>query len=237
MGNIEASNTDDGLFDSDEERQAYEAFCAQQEAAERFQLDRPALICRWRMAKRTVPLLNRHIRALSQRVVNGKPLTTNMLSWAKQHVEWSVCDGSYDDPNGVLMLVIDENGNAAMSVGPYEPLESDGAQTLRERAERSLREQRETGIAPEVLCAVMDGALHLCVPSGASVCGALSLVEQLARTKGIAIERDGDIHALSGALMLVSDEHGVVVASDAPAAEADRQRALFFAKGVATLFV
>lgn len=54
-------------------------------------------------ARRQVPLLNRHIRALSQRLVQGRPLTTNMLSWAKQHVEWSLAEGTYADPNGVLM--------------------------------------------------------------------------------------------------------------------------------------
>lgn len=31
-------------------------------------------------------MLNRHIRALSERLVRGEPLTHNMLSWAKQHV-------------------------------------------------------------------------------------------------------------------------------------------------------
>ncbi len=64
----------------------------------RFELAEPALVCRWRMARRGVPMLNRHIRALSQRVVNGAPLTTNMLSWAKQHVEWSLAAGDYQDP-------------------------------------------------------------------------------------------------------------------------------------------
>ena len=49
------------LFDDAEEQRAYKEFCAQQEAAERFQLDRPALVCRWRMHDRQVPLLNRGI--------------------------------------------------------------------------------------------------------------------------------------------------------------------------------
>ena len=79
---------DSDLFSTAEEQRAYEEFCEQQERAQEFRLDQPALICRWRMAKRTVPLLNRHIRALSQRTVNGAPLSHNMLSWAKQHVEW-----------------------------------------------------------------------------------------------------------------------------------------------------
>ncbi len=58
-------------------------------------LDKPALVCRWRMSNKKVPMLNRHIRALSERLVQGEPLTHNMLSWAKQHVEWSLAEGDY----------------------------------------------------------------------------------------------------------------------------------------------
>ena len=104
------------LFGNAEDQRAYEDFCANQEAVEKFTLDKPALICRWRMSNKKVPMLNRHIRALSERLVQGEPLTHNMLSWAKQHVEWSLAEGDYTAHDGVLMLVIDVNGNAAMTV-------------------------------------------------------------------------------------------------------------------------
>ena len=81
------------LFGNAEDQRAYEDFCANQEAVEKFTLDKPALICRWRMSNKKVPMLNRHIRALSERLVQGEPLTHNMLSWAKQHVEWSLAEG------------------------------------------------------------------------------------------------------------------------------------------------
>ena len=110
------------LFGNAEDQRAYEDFCANQEAVEKFTLDKPALVCRWRMSNKKVPMLNRHIRALSERLVQGEPLTHNMLSWAKQHVEWSLAEGDYTAHDGVLMLVIDVNGNAAMTVGEYEPL-------------------------------------------------------------------------------------------------------------------
>ena len=109
------------LFGNAEDQRAYEDFCANQEAVEKFTLDKPALICRWRMSNKKVPMLNRHIRALSERLVQGEPLTHNMLSWAKQHVEWSLAEGDYTAHDGVLMLVIDVNGNAAMTVGEYVP--------------------------------------------------------------------------------------------------------------------
>ena len=97
------------LFGNAEDQRAYEDFCANQEAVEKFTLDKPALVCRWRMSNKKVPMLNRHIRALSERLVQGEPLTHNMLSWAKQHVEWSLAEGDYTARDGVLMLVIDIN--------------------------------------------------------------------------------------------------------------------------------
>lgn len=84
------------LFGNAEDQRAYEDFCANQEAVEKFTLDKPALVCRWRMSNKKVPMLNRHIRALSERLVQGEPLTHNMLSWAKQHVEWSLAEGELE---------------------------------------------------------------------------------------------------------------------------------------------
>lgn len=225
------------LFDDAEEQRAYEEFCAQQEAAERFRLDRPALVCRWRMHDRQVPLLNRHIRALSERVVQGSPLTHNMLSWAKQHVEWSLAEGSYDDPDGVLMLVIDVNGNAAMSVGAYEPLADTSAAALASRAMRARAERDETGIAPEVLCSIDSGVLRVGAREDERVCGSMTLVEQLAATRGHALERASDPAGLAGAVFLVSDEHGVVPAGELlPDASDDARSVRFLRDGVAKLF-
>ena len=235
------------FFNSAEECAAYETFCAEQERGlEAFELAEPALVCRWRMAKRQVPLLNRHIRALSQRVVNGEPLTHNMLSWAKQHVEWSLAEGAYEDPNGVLMLVIDVNGDAVMTVGSYEPLADCSTAALTARAEAARAEAAATGVAPEVLAAVTaDGRVLLAVQEGESLCGAATLVEQLAQTKGHAVEYalqpgagvDAVLAAAGeGAVFaLISDEHGMVLASDAaPSPAADVARML--SSGLAKLF-
>lgn len=239
----------EGYFNSAEECAAYETFCSEQERGfEKFELAEPALVCRWRMNKRQVPLINRHIRALSHRVVNGAPLTTSMLSWAKQHVEWSLSEGAYEDPNGVLMLVIDVNGDALMSVGPYEPLADCSRTALIARAEASRAEAAVAGVAPEVLAwATPDGDVRLCVRPDEPLCGAAALVEQLAQIKGGAVKRalsrdtvladtlaqvDGDI-----ALFLISDEHGVVLAcEDARACSAAADFARFLSEGVSKLF-
>ncbi len=236
------------FFNSAEECATYEKFCAEQERGDgKFELAAPALVCRWRMARRAVPMLNRHIRALSQRVVNGAPLTTNMLSWAKQHVEWSLAAGDYRDSNGVLMLVIDVNGDALMSVGPYEPLADRSRGALAARAAQGRREQSQTAVAPELMGAVMgDGRVLVLAAPDERLCGAATLVEQLVTTQAreavralgdgadfedalAAIDADPD-----AAAFLISDEHGVVVEDGGPSSA--REFAESLSIGVAKLF-
>ena len=219
------------LFGNAEDQRAYEEFCENQEAVEKFKLDEPALICRWRMSNKQVPMLNRHIRALSQRTVQGKPLTTNMLSWAKQHVEWSLAEGDYTAVDGVLMLVIDINGNAAMTVGEYEPLADVTREALVARAAEARAEAVETGVAPEILASVVDGGLILAAPQDENLCGTATLIEQLAETRHLSVGRAEDPAALEGTLFLISDEHGIVPAEDATGEAADADIVDFFAGG------
>ena len=84
---------------------------------EGFSLGTPALVCRWRLAAGTLLLGNRHIRALARRIVNGRPITPELVAWSKQHIEWTLAEGSVENPDGVLLLIVDENGAAAMTVG------------------------------------------------------------------------------------------------------------------------
>ncbi len=187
-----------------------------------FELGVPALVCRWRLANRRLPLENRHLRALLARTVNGKQVTPELAAWAKQHLEWNLEQGAAAHPNGVLMLAVDTQGRAAMTVGPYEPLEDCSARTLARRAAVAEQEAATTGVAPETLWAAQGGGLmwdpaHAKAPSGAA-----SLVAQLAQTLGISVrEQEGLNEALQDGpvaydeVFLVSDEHGVVPASDA----------------------
>lgn len=198
-----------------------------------FHLGAPALVCRWRMVGRRVPLLNRHMRALAARKIDGRLVGRALVSWAKQHIEWSLADDTKvavpDD--GVLMLVIDGDGRAAMTVGPYEPLTKATVDALAARAVAARREACTTGVAPEVLCAVADGTLLVGAAPDEAGCGALTLVEQLAETRGLAVRRvladvspsdagaawtpQALVGLLPGAVMLVSDEHGVCAAEEA----------------------
>ena len=177
---------------------------------EGFELGDPALVCRWRLANRRLPLENRHMRALLARTIDGERVTTELVAWAKQHIEWTLEQGSAEHPDGTLMLIVDVQGRAAMTVGPYAPLEDETARGLARRAERASDEASHTGVAPETLWISRNAS------------GATSLIEQLTQVLGIEThEREGLAEGvLTGSVsydevFLVSDEHGVVPASDA----------------------
>ena len=116
---------------------------------EGFELGTPALVCRWRLSGGMLPMANRHLRALAARSLGGVPVSTQLVAWAKQHIEWTLADGTRRDPDGVLMLVVDDSGRAAMSCGPYEAPLATSVSSLAERARRSQVEATETGVAPE----------------------------------------------------------------------------------------
>lgn len=189
---------------------------------EGFELGDPALVCRWRLANRKLPLENRHLRALLAREVNGDPVQTELVAWAKQHIEWTLDQGSASHPNGTLALIVDTQGRAAMAVGPYEALEDTTLAGLTRRAQKALDEGARTHVAPETLW-VMQGETLLWDPGeGCVASGASSLVDQLANTLGMDVRvREGLVTGVANGAVkcdeafLVSDEHGVVPAQDA----------------------
>ena len=197
---------------------------------EGFSLGEPALVCRWRIAGGALPLENRHLRALSQRKAAGRPVGAPLVAWVKQNVEWALKAGSAEHPDGVLLLIIDKQGRAAMTVGPYEPLAHTTASALIDRAADARREARATGVAPESLWVVSGSRLLVSEEAGRPLGGATSLIEHLSTTLGLEVERrkglvnealEGAVD-ISGGLFLASDEHGVVVASDASSPRAER---------------
>jgi len=188
---------------------------------EGFELGAPALVCRWRLAGGALPLANRHLRALARRTVTGKLVSPELVAWAKQHIEQTLWRGSLEHPEGVLMLIIDREGRAAMTVGPYEPLTRRSLGGLLHRVESSHREAEFTGVAPETLWVVDGDSLIWGNDRDFDSSGSSSLVEDLAHTMGIRVERRELLHedVKRGILpfdeaFLVSDEHGVVPASD-----------------------
>lgn len=189
---------------------------------EGFVLGTPALVCRWRLAGRGLPLENRHIRALAWRTIAGERLSTELVAWVKQHLEWTLKDGSFAHPDGVLMLIIDEQGKAAMTVGDFEPLEVPTTSFLAQRAHNAEVECAATTVAPETLWLARDDRLVAGISAGSHSSGATALIMQLASTLGIPVVREERLadKVLSGDIdpydevFLVSDEHGVVPAHD-----------------------
>ena len=81
-------------------------------AAQKFEFDNPELVCRWRLAGGALPLDNRHLRALSRRIVAQKEVSPHLIAWAKQHIEGTLKEGSQEYPDGVLMILLESNGQA-----------------------------------------------------------------------------------------------------------------------------
>ncbi len=188
---------------------------------EEFRLGTPAVVCRWRLANGSLPLESRHIKALAARSEGVPVVTTSLVAWAKQHIEWTLRDGSAQHPNGVLMLVVDVDGQAAMTVGEYSGLERTTANDLLTRAQNAREEARASSVSPEDLWVVRDNALVWGTCSEFSASGTSSLVDDLARTLGIPVQRDEYLLSTLSAkgfgdaeVFLASDEHGVVPASD-----------------------
>lgn len=190
------------------------------ENQELFALGDPVLVCRWRLSGRRLPMANRHLRALGWRVVDGAPLTPEFLAWVRQHMEQTLDSGTADVPDGVLMLLVDGEGRAAMAAGPYEPLADATVAALLDRAKTAGTEAASTAVAPETVWAASDGALTAGFASPDACGGAGTLVLDLAKTLGIPVAFDPDLAARLGEgaafdeVFLVSDEHGVVAASD-----------------------
>ena len=159
---------------------------------------------------------NRHLRALSARHINGSQITVELVAWAKQHIEWTLMDGATAEPNGVLMIIVDTDGRAAMSVGPYTKLHAVDTATLVKRATLSRREANRTGVAPETLWMVSSKQLIVAANEDEQLSGAASLIVDLAQARHINVVFNGnvaDAYDAEGAF-LASDEHGIVPATD-----------------------
>ena len=188
---------------------------------DQFTLGKPALVCRWRLANRKLALENRHLRALAARQVNGKRIDPSLVAWARQHIEWTLETGAAAHPDGVLMLIVDVEGQAAMTVGPFTPLSRSDLSFLLHRTRQAHKEAELTGVAPETLWVLQDGVLTMDDEPMTAISGSASLIDGLARTLGMQVRRDADLRdGIAKGLrqfdeaFLVSDEFGVVPASD-----------------------
>lgn len=203
-----------------------------------FSIGEPALVCRWRLQAGELPLENRHLRALSRRLIDNKTLPRPLIAWAKEHIEWTLRSGSLEAPDGVLLVVIDHNHHAVMSVGPYQGLVSSQILHLLERSQLALAESEVTGVTPESLWVVEDQRLIWGHTITQTPSGIESLVLDLAQARHITVEHDPKLleRLATGndtylEAFMTSDEHGIVLADTtkqglAATLQADYQRLL-----------
>ncbi len=184
----------------------------------------PVLTMRWRLHNRALPLKNRHLRAFTQAGVSN-----GLASWARQHIEWTLAEGVGEFPDGVLTLAVDDQGRALMGVEAYAPLPDMGVRELLDRA----RTADGQPVAGEVAWVVRADGFTALTDEAKPLSGANSLIADLAKTLGkqVAFDprelADGPALAEGDELLLVSDEHGVVGASDAPGAVAPQFKAYY----------
>jgi hypothetical protein len=198
-----------------------------------FTLDTPALVCRWRLKNAALVLPGRTMRAFGERhMPGGERISPSLVAWAKQHIEWTLTPAAAPYEDGVLMVVVDASGKAAMTSGPYVPLEECHPRDLLARAREAAIEAQTTQVAPEVL-ATFDGTTLTVAASEHHARGAVTtFAVQLLQTMGVTVRYRpqllGDVAQTcpsdipvqsklftAGALeprnlVLLSDEHGPV---------------------------
>lgn len=173
----------------------------------------PVIEARWRLQNGALPLKNRHLRALRARGVSK-----GLDSWARQHIEWTLAEGSLAEPDGVLVIDVDGEGRAVMAVEPYEALPSLSAAMLLDR----VGSTDEQDVEAEVLWVAHAGSLTAFTDPAKQASGVNSLVEDLAATTHMGVDHAGRREAPQAVAslapgdecFLVSDEHGVVASSD-----------------------
>lgn len=177
-------------------------------------VDEPIFTVRWRLQNRALPLKSRLLRAFA-----ASGVSNGLASWARQHIEWTLAEGTAQAPNGVLVLAVDDQGRAMMTAEPYEALVPLTAAELLERT----KGQAEQPMEGEVVWVVRpEGAGMVALTDAAKpLSGVNSLVVDLAKTLGIPVifeprPSDGCAVTLDPAneVFLASDEHGIVGASD-----------------------
>lgn len=178
----------------------------------------PVCTMRWRLQNRALPLKSRLLRALtSSGVSNG------LASWARQHIEWTLAEGTAEAPDGVLVLTMDDQGRAMMSAEPYEPLAPHTAAELLERTASQAQQPVEGEV---VWVARANGAgLEVLTDESKPLSGVNSLMVDLARTlkMPVTFASRAQLELAPGdEVFLASDEHGIVASSDHGGPTADR---------------
>ncbi|MBR2835217.1 MAG: hypothetical protein IKE43_05865 [Coriobacteriales bacterium] len=176
-------------------------------------MDTPVLQVRWRLQNNALPLLNRHLRAFAQRGVSR-----GLQSWARQHLEWTLAEGSLGDPNGVLTIDVDEAGRSVMGIEPFVELEPLTVPLMAER----VQQQAQNPVESEVMWVAQESRLTALSSPSKPLSGVNSLVCDLAKTLKATVEfdeslltaclQDPGVISPDSQVFLASDEYGIVPA-------------------------
>ena len=177
----------------------------------------PTISVRWRLHKCALPLKSRHLHAFE-----SLGLSAGLKSWARQHIEWTLAEGSLKEPNGVMTFVVDDQGRAVMGVEPYVGLPAMDACALIARADGYADDVVPGEVAWLAREEAGSTVLTARVEPGKALSGANSLVADLAKTLKVGVAFDP-----AAQVMLVSDEHGVVGARGATGPTVERFAAYY----------
>lgn len=189
----------------------------------------PSLSLRWRIASHDLPLKQRYYRSLQE-----YGLSNGVISWVIQHIEWTLPEGSSQEPDGVLVLQFDEKGRACMNIEQYAKPCITCARDLYAYAKTEGTRPAD-GIDSEVIWTALDKDIYVWTDDKANLSAMNSLVFDLALQKKYnvhftQVEHEAEFkEQLSRGFeaFLVSDEHGVIQAQDASGARGE-----FFAQCV-----
>ena len=183
----------------------------------------PTISVRWRLHKCALPLKSRHLHAFESR-----GLSAGLKSWARQHIEWTLAEGSLKEPNGVMTFVVDDQGRAVMGVEPYVGLPAMDACALIARADGYADDVVPGEVAWLAREEAGSTVLTARVEPAKALSGANSLVADLAKTLKVGVAFDPAAQVQAGdEVMLVSDEHGVVGARGATGPTVERFAAYY----------
>lgn len=185
-------------------------------------LDIPELSLRWRIYNRQLPLKARHYQAL-----RAYGLSDGLVSWVIQHIEWTLPEGSLQEPHGVLTLDVDKSGKAAMDLVPFVELASVELEDLVQQA-ACHGTRAQDGVDSQLLWALRDNQLIILTDEQAHPSAVHSLMMDLAKYKQLELSFQADYMQSGGEeyeallsraqklrqegyeFLLLSDEYGVI---------------------------
>lgn len=151
---------------------------------------------RWRLASGKLPLYERHLRSLC-----AYGFSAPLASWVRTRLEWTFDNGMLDEPDGVLVLSVNDKDLVDITSEPARDVPDDVA-------------------SQGVIWTVCDG--DLIYLSDELVDATATLTRDLASTLGYTVRGAADDDGDPTETFITCDEFGIVCCDDAPGPVARR---------------